>query len=338
MTASLEVSFIDRLTSGFPRSAAQLNAPHESDAELIRLPGGGVLAVTTDGIVEEIEAGLYDDPWLAGWMSVVVSASDLAAAGADPLGIMVCETLPNKASPAFIDALQRGIREASAAHALPVMGGDTNRSDRLALTTTALGIVAGGKPLTRRGAMPGDVLFATGALGLGSAFAFAMLRGGPCVDYRPRARLREGAILRSWASACMDTSDGVIATLHELGNRDGLGFALADLPGVMHPAALSLSLSAGLPPWTMLAGPHGEFELLFTVRGERSQEFVAAAARQAWAPLRLGTVTGSGRVNMADGCLQVSIDAGRIRNLFQECDRDAARFVRALIDLREGET
>lgn len=334
MTASLEVSFIDQLTRRFPRSAAQLNAPHESDAELIQLPGGGVLAVTTDGIVEEIEAGLYDDPWLAGWMSVVVSASDLAAVGADPLGIMVCETLPSDAAPAFIEALQRGIAAAARAHALPVLGGDTNRSARLALTTTALGIVADGKPLTRRGALPGDVLFSTGSLGLGSAYAFAKLRGGQC-DYQPRARLREAGILRSWASACMDTSDGVIATLHELGSRGGLGFALDDLPGVMHPAATRLAQHAGLPPWALLAGPHGEFELLFTVRRDRSQEFVAAAARQAWAPLRLGTVNDSGRVSIADGGLEVSIDAGRVRNLFQECDGDPGRFVRALMNLRD---
>jgi len=334
MTTSLEVSFIDRLTTGFLRADAQLNAPHESDAELIRLPGGAILALTTDGIVEEIEAGLYDDPWLAGWMSVVVSASDLAAVGAEPLGIMVCETLPRGAPAAFIEALQHGIADAVAAHALPVLGGDTNHSDRLALTTTALGIISEGKPLTRRGAMPGDLLFATGPLGLGSAYALARLRGEHDSAYQPRARLREGILLRHWANACMDTSDGVIATLHELGCRDALGFALDDVSRVLHPAALRVSREAGLPPWVMLAGPHGEFELLCAVSPERSADFVDQAAREGWTPLRLGTVTGSGHVALPDGNGAAQIDAGVVRNLFQECGGDADRFLGALLELR----
>ena len=68
----LELALLRRLAAGFRRSPLQLNAHQESDAELVRLPGqAGVLAVTTDSLAEEIESGLYDDPFRIGWMAVL---------------------------------------------------------------------------------------------------------------------------------------------------------------------------------------------------------------------------------------------------------------------------
>lgn len=89
---SREVALLERLAGGFARSHLQCNQRHESDAELIRLPGSrSVLALTTDAISEEIESGLYADPYLIGWMTVMVNASDLAAVGAPSAS---CSTKP----------------------------------------------------------------------------------------------------------------------------------------------------------------------------------------------------------------------------------------------------
>ena len=268
-TASVEIAMIERLARALPRSPRQLNALHASDAELVHITGTTVLAVTTDGIVEEIATGLYADPALIGWMTVVVNASDLAAVGANPLGIVVCETLPPTMGPDDIAALQRGIADASLAHGLPVLGGDTNSGEQLQVVGTALGLVEGGAPLTRLGAASGDRLFASGPLGLGSVFAFTQLIRAGVINappFRPHARLHEGSLLRPFASACMDTSDGLLATLDELGRLNGVGFRLTlPVEGMLHGAALRLAEAQQLPPWTMLAGPHGEFELVFTV-------------------------------------------------------------------------
>jgi hypothetical protein len=117
MTAVLEHQLIARLAAGLPRSPAQINGLHESDAELLRLPGSDlVLALTTDALAEELASGLYRDPGLIGWMLVTVTASDLAAVGADPLGLLICETLPPGADGDWIAALQRGIADASVAY------------------------------------------------------------------------------------------------------------------------------------------------------------------------------------------------------------------------------
>lgn len=339
-TASLEVQMIERLARALPRSPRQLNALHASDAELVHLSGTTVLAVTTDGIVEEIATGLYDDPALIGWMSVAVNASDLAAVGAKPLGIVLCETIPRAIGPDAVAALQAGIADASLAHGLPVLGGDTNEGAQLQVVGTALGLVEGASPLTRLGAAPGDLLFASGPLGLGSVFAFAQLsRGTPSPldpraspPFRPHARLDEGVLLRPFASACMDTSDGLLATLDELGRLNGVGFRLSlPVEGMLHGAALRLAEAQHLPAWTMLAGPHGEFELVFTVPAAKADPFRCAAAADGWTAIELGEVVAGSGTTLAPDDGSLGLDTGKIRNLFLECGGNVDRYVQALV-------
>ena len=338
MTIHDERALIDLLATGMPRSRAQLNALHESDAELVALPGTDVvLAVTTDGVVEEIAAGLYRDPALAGWMVIAVNASDLAAVGAAPVGVLVSECLPPRMTPEDIAALQSGIRAAALAHGLPVLGGDTNHAPELTLTATAIGTVARDRLLTRRGARPGDVAFASGPLGIGTAFACDMVLGrgrGDPVAYRPRARLTEGAVLPGLASACMDTSDGVLATVDELMRVNGVGMSwTADVEGVLDPAAWRVARTAGLPAWTMLAGPHGEFELIFTVPANRCAELERAASAIGWQPLCLGTVTVEPGLRMQFGEGTVALDTAGIRSLYAAVGGDAERYLQDLLGM-----
>lgn len=337
MTAVTERRLIERLAAGLPRSPHQLNALHESDAELVRLPGTDlVLAITTDVIAEEIATGLYRDPYLAGWMIVTVNASDLAAVGATPVGIVLSESLPPTLSDDALDALQRGIRDAAAAHDLPVLGGDTNSAPALSLGGTALGTVPADKTLTRVGARPGDRLFASGPLGLGTAFAFQALmhdeHGATAVPFRPVSRLREGHALGGLASACMDTSDGVIATLDELMHLNGVGvrWELA-LTEALHPSCLATAQQAGLPLWTMLAGPHGEFELLFTVTADHRAALDRVTTQTGWTPIELGEVTADRQCWLCDGMDWLEFDTSRVRNLFGEVNGDPARYLQQLL-------
>jgi thiamine-monophosphate kinase len=334
MTAVLEHQLIARLAAGLPRSPAQINGLHESDAELLRLPGSDlVLALTTDALAEELASGLYRDPGLIGWMLVTVTASDLAAVGADPLGLLICETLPPGADRDWIAALQRGIADASVAYGLPVLGGDTNAGAAPHLAATAVGLVRG-RPLTRCGARPGDLLFASGPLGGGGAFALAQLvapHGPHAVPFRPVARLREGVLLREVASACMDTSDGAIATMDELMTRNGVGLRIeAPVERWTDPAALAVARAATLPPWFLHAGPHGEFELLFTVPPDRTPALEAAAEAIGGHPIRLGGTTTEPGLVLPGAAGDRRPDTTAIRNLFAECGGNAGRYVAAL--------
>ena len=269
MTSTVrELAFIESLTRGLTRSPRQLNAMQESDAEILRLGPELLLAVTTDTIAEEIATGLYADPWLAGWMSVMVNFSDIAAVGAEPQGIVIAQTFPDGMSEADRDRLQAGVQDACTACGAHVLGGDTNRGQDLSITGTAIGTITGGRPMMRRGIRPGDLLYCTGPMGGGNAFAASMLThlSSPPA-FRPTARLHEGLAIRGVAVACMDSSDGLLATLDQLARTNDAGFDLSpSWPRALDPSALRCAREMEIPPWVFLAGPHGEFELVFTLR------------------------------------------------------------------------
>ncbi len=323
---------IDALVATLARSRRQINATHESDAELIRIPGSDlVLALTTDSIVEEVETGLYDDPRLIGWMTVAVNLSDLAAVGADPLGILLNVTVPANCSPGYLASLRAGVDDACRAAGTTVLGGDTNFSDHPQFGGTAVGLIDG-VTVTRRGAKPGDLLFATGPLGAGSAFALRRLKLRQASSFRPAARLHEGRLVRRFASCAMDTSDGLLATLDQLVRINGVGFEVdMQAENLLQLDAEALALANGIPPWVMLAGPHGEFELTFTVPPLRVEAFLNEASRIGWEPVHLGRVVESKGVDLLTGGSRRTMDTEAIRGLAATAADDVDQYLTELL-------
>lgn len=336
MKSILENQFIENATRKLPRSKAQRNGLQETDAEILELGlNQPLLALTMDSIAEEIESGLYRDPFLMGWMTVLVNASDLAAVGASPLGILINETLSPAADETFLDRLQQGIAEAAGACSLPVLGGDTNFSAHTELSGCALGVCEKKMCLKRTGCRAGDLLYSSGPLGLGNAFALQQLQNQPLpIVYRPQPRFAQSSILREFASSCMDSSDGLINTLDQLMRLNALGFDITrDSERFLHPDALRLSRSSGLPETAFLAGPHGEFELIFTISPEQNARFLSEAKKINWQPLLLGTATERVglRLNSEKGLLRM--DTAEIRNLFDKHRGDIDGYIQHLVEL-----
>lgn len=353
-----ENDLIEELTKGFKRSPIQLNRRQEADAEIVLLPSSPdcLLAVTTDSLSEEITSGLYEDPYLAGWMTVMANLSDLAAVGASPLGLLVSEILPANLDRRAIGQLQKGIQDACELCGTHVLGGDTNSGERLVLTGTAFGVCFGRTYLSRTGCKPGDLLFATGHLGGGNAFALRLFSdavqsclpfsardravGPPSATgsggaqlYRPQARLREGESLCGIATACMDTSDGVIATLDQLMRLNRCGFEVTDQwESLLDPLVRAEFESHGLPAWTALAGQHGEFELLFTVAPSDREILMGMSSKAGWKPLELGTVAAGRETILPLDGFDVALDTAYLRNLPSQCGSDISSYVRALFE------
>jgi thiamine-monophosphate kinase len=335
---AIENLLVERRVARFPRSPLQLNQLGESDAELVRLPGSdALLAISTDAVVEEIETGLYRDPWLIGWMSVMVSASDLAAVGAEPIGILLSQTLPTDLDPAWETRLQKGIEDACLVSKLYPLGGDTNSSSGLHMESTAIGLVPDGEAMLRSGGAPGDHLFTTGRFGLGSAFAareVGVWSAAPPIDFRPNARLVEGQLLRTFASCCMDTSDGALATLDELMLRSRTGIQLTrPASDLLHPAAQELSRVLEIPDWIPLAGPHGEFELIFGVPSEKIVAFRVASAAAGLIFLPVGILRQEPGLQRAPEDGGEQLDTSIIRNLAHRASEDVVRFLSQLVEL-----
>src|SRR5687768_12632011 len=94
------------------------------------------LIVTQDALVEGVHFWLDWMSWRdLGWRAAAVNLSDLAASGAEPVGLIVTLAAPAITNVDDVLELYEGIAETG----VPVMGGDTTRSDLLMLSVTALG-------------------------------------------------------------------------------------------------------------------------------------------------------------------------------------------------------
>ncbi len=179
-----------------PRAPGQVGGVHETDAELVPLGDGRLLALTVDTVAEEIALGLYRDPRTAGRIAVAAAVSDLAAVGAEPIGLLLSVTLPARDAEAVQEAVARGVAEAAGEAGTWVLGGDTNEGTALSVGCSAAGFVPADSVLTRMGARPGERVFGTGPLGLGAARAAAALLGAPSLlsedEFRPPCRLAHG--------------------------------------------------------------------------------------------------------------------------------------------------
>ena len=129
-------------------------------------------------------------------------------------------------------------------------------------------------------------MYITGRVGTGNALGLVRLSGMPDElfpeeSYRPQARIREAKLLRRYAGCCMDTSDGLLATLDQLMRLNGFGLEVdCGWSDLVDSRVLELCAQAKVPPWLTAAGPHGEFELVLTVADDRKEKLAAAAGRQ----------------------------------------------------------
>jgi thiamine-monophosphate kinase len=338
MDELIENQTIWRIAKAFQIPPCRLNRIHEADAEIIDLGSGldRFLAITTDALVEEVSSGLYDDPYFIGWMLATINFSDLAAVGADPVGLLVALNFPAGQDQAFVGRLAEGISDACRHLQTFILGGDTNEGKELLLSGCAVGLVPKDSMMCRMGVEPGDKLYLTGPAGLGNVYAFLRLtRSGwqlPESAYRPVARLTEGRIIRQFAKCCMDTSDGVIHTADTLMRLNHRRFVLYDSwEKTMHPLALEICRSQNLPPWLTLAGVHGEFELCFALNPQKEKAFLDRAEAAGWTPLLIGEVGEGEGVFFKTAERFIPLDSTFIKNLSATAGSDHESYIRQLM-------
>jgi thiamine-monophosphate kinase len=191
-------------------------------------------------------------------------------------------------------------------------GGDLGTSPRWGFTGVAFGKAE--RVLTREGARPGDLLYLSGPAGAGNFEAASMLcDGSPEVRTLIDAhrvefplRLDEARVMSACASACIDTSDGLLNALTLLADINGCGFQADRVP--YFPPGVTLTRILGLPVEILMAGECGEYELLCTVPPEHEPALLEEARRRQLTLHRIGRMTERGRIVMTEG--ERRIDAG----------------------------
>ncbi|QTH20483.1 thiamine-phosphate kinase [Rhizorhabdus wittichii] len=208
------------------------------DAAVLPAPVGRDLVLTHDMLVEGVHYLPGDPAGDVAWKLLAVNLSDLAAKGAEPLGVLMGFGLTDAADwdAAFVDGLGRALDH----FGVPLLGGDTVAQPAGAarvLGLTAIGQAPAGGVPDRRGAKAGDLLVLTGPVGdagLGLRIARGEVEGPRRLlkAYRlPMPRLAEGRALAPLADAMADVSDGLLIDAARIAAASGLAVAI-DLDAV----------------------------------------------------------------------------------------------------------
>lgn len=281
-------------------------APLGDDCAVVAT-GPGPVVLSTDVSVEGIH---FRSDWLApeeiGWRAAAAALSDLAAAGASCLGLLAAVSVPPGAEDEQLVAAMRGIGAAVGSVGGRVLGGDLSRGPGWSLAITVIGRAE--RPLSRRGARPGDGVWVTGALGAARAAVTLWTEGrtpppaARAAFAHPVPRLAAGSWLAAHgATAMIDLSDGLASDARHLAAASAVGVEvdLAALPlsPVVHDAA-------GIEKPAVFAARGGEeYELLVTLPAQFGHAEAGAFRRDCGIALtRVGhVVAGDDATLLLDG-------------------------------------
>jgi len=252
------------------------------DVGLLNVPTDNTVAVTTDRVPSDLLArqlGLMS-PVDFGAYLVRVNISDLAAAGADPLGMVITSAFRPQERMAYVLEVMWGAYLQSAQLGCPVIGGDTKAALEESLSATAIGAVPEGKSVGRGQVRPGMRIYLSGPVGhAGVALRWFMRKANerrgttPEVGslgeelrehlIRPRPRIDLAKALRESGCPCaMDITDGLGQSLSEIAVLNSVDLEVDFESLRFYPATIRAAEKLRLDMRDVLGGIGLDLELL----------------------------------------------------------------------------
>lgn len=293
-----EIAYIESLIKEYPRSNDQVNSPFHSDAEVLKVPNG-YLGVSVDAVSEEIDLKIINDPKTLGWLTVTASVSDLSAIGMKTERISLLLKDKVRQDSDWQERFFDGVMDACKEYQIDEIEKVVSSGEVTLSACTAYGFSNELPKLSRMGLASGDSLYLTGPIGWGNAVALANIALRKVsteladkfdLNYRPKAKWREGQFIKEFSKSCIDTSDGLLATLKWLEIFNQKKLAVNYTKSLFHPVALEVSAMTKVNPWLLMASQNGEFELLFSVPADKKNEFHKRCQDEGFHFLEIGTV------------------------------------------------
>ena len=261
------------------------------DAALLRPEPGFDLVLTKDMVAAGVHFFPDDPPESIARKALRVNLSDLAAKGATPIGYLLGLALPADWTEDWMGGFSAGLAEDQRRYGIPLLGGDTVKSpDGLMLSVTALGQVPAGSIVRRAGAAIGDVIVVSGTIGdaaLGLRERLGTLDGSAAGEgashlldryLHPQPRLGLAEAVRSFASASLDISDGLIGDLGHITRTSGVSAVVEAARVPLSDAARAL-ISADPTAFASIVTGGDDYEILTTMPEARFAAYQAAADR-----------------------------------------------------------
>jgi AIR synthase-related protein len=256
--------------------------------------GDGYLLLAIEGFISAFVSG---DPWFAGWCGVMVNISDITAMGGRPIAVVDALWAPGRDG---AEPILDGLRDASAAFGVPIIGGHTNlRAESQQLSVAILGRAQ--RLLTSFDAAPGDRLVA--AIDLRGRYRAPFPNWEAATD-APAGRLRGDIELlpliaeAGLSCAGKDISQaGLVGTAMMLAECSGVGLSI-DLGAVPRPEGMPLER------W-LLSFP--SFGYILAVPSAHVDEVVTRFTARGIAAADIGAVTAGSVVEITEGTTRETV-------------------------------
>ena len=206
-----------------------------------------------------------------GFKAVTVNVSDLAAMGAEPLGFLLAIALPKDLDLDSFKQIIEGVLEACDYYQIPLIGGDTNEASEIIISGTALGLCD--KPLMKDTYSMGDLIAVTGNIGL-AALGFnidTLDNVYTKKSLKPEAKIKEGMVLKDYATSATDITDGLASELYEI-KKDGFGFMIYEDMLEISDEYKQLADELDLDYLDLILHVGEDFEILFTITKENLEK------------------------------------------------------------------
>ena len=259
-------------------------------ASLDTIPKGATVVASTDPCPPPMAHALgLEDEYYRGWLVATINLSDLAAAGAVPAGLLSSLIMPAEMGVSAFERLLDGIDACCSRVGTAVVGGNLKEGKVIDVAATAVGYVEAGRPLSRRGARPGDLVVCLGELGSFWAGSL-MVRAGSGIEgsdsllanvLKPLPKVAIGAALRraGLLRCAIDNSDGLQPSLAQLAEAGGVGIALELDAWRFSPGVSEAAASLGTAPHRLALG-WGDWQLVGSCRANELPEVERITANE----------------------------------------------------------
>ena len=236
-----------------------------------------------------------------GYKAMAVSLSDCAAMATIPVAAVVSVGLPASFGQDQLKSLHAGIVSAGDRYGCALVGGDItswNTENPFVVSVAMLSRKSDNEPVTRSGALVGDVICVTGSLG-GSGC-------GRHLEFEPRIREAMKIAQTVRINSMIDISDGLSSDLNRICKASGVGAVIS-----AERIPISRAAQKSAEPLKSALNDGEDFELLFTLCREDCRQLL-----DPWddpTPItKIGHVTDKGKMQIEtpDGRLEDLVAAG----------------------------
>ncbi|MEL7048121.1 MAG: thiamine-phosphate kinase [Pseudomonadota bacterium] len=282
------------------------------DAACLMPPAGQSLVVSTDAVVAGVHLPEDADAFDVAWKSLAVNVSDIVAKGATPNAYLMSLMVPHPLASVWMERFVVGLREAQDHFGVALCGGDTDCPKSVSVPRFKVGITIFGHMhadhfVRRSTAQLGDRILVTGLIGNATLGLRLETEKAKCAKWpplppadieqalaayrRPAPNVAICSAVRSYATASIDISDGLIKDVERLCHEFGHGADLTSTSVPIGAAARTLVEAGDITLQDLMTGGE-DYCLAVTIPPQSVSAFQSAMHDAGALAVEIGTVVG----------------------------------------------